>query len=109
MRILQISVFFRNDQPNGFGYTFDLPNLDDVWNTVKTNYDLMWADEPDPKLELIEHLTAQLEEICRRPAPSRTLQDAILALGNVYLLTTKGIMPSDEFNGILIFKNLSLG
>lgn len=108
MRILQISVFYRNNVPSGFGYSFDYqpPTLNHIWETITTQGDAMWADEPGDKTALVELLTQQLEAIAAKPERSRSFADVLLALMNVYVLEKAGVLHSDEYNGIVVAREL---
>lgn len=102
--ILSASFFWRNDKPDGLGFTLGPPGfspeeLTDMFaGAVVRDY----FRESDRALgtHIVEHYLAQLTEIAagskRRPAP---LHEVILAALNIMWLTERGFMPSDEFNG----------
>jgi hypothetical protein len=102
-RILQISVFYKNNLPGGVGLTLGEPfDLDEVMKTITTANDAMWVEAAASNglRALISDLRAQLTGIGQKG--QRSLTDALLAIGNVYLLEKHGHMKIDDWNGLLI-------
>lgn len=106
MRIIQLSVFYRNDRPDGFGFTLlnEDANLDFVWATLKENYTLMWREAvvDGTEADLILGLKSQLEAVIRTKG-TLTMTDPLLymAIGNVWLLIEIGELAEDDFNGLM--------
>lgn len=100
--LMQISAFYRNDQPNGIGITLtnDLP-LDTILLELRTNYDLMWRQSTfeSEQAQLTKDLFGQLEFIGRNKKPLG-MHLALMAIGNIYLLEKIGALEGDEFNGL---------
>jgi hypothetical protein len=107
MRLLSISAFYRNNRPDGFGFSLQnhSADLEFVLTTLKENYSQMWRDAAAEGSEdkLIQDLTLQLSECSRlkgRFLPTDPL--VYIAIGNVWLLVELGELPEDEFNGLLL-------
>lgn len=97
--ILQISAFYMNDQPGGVGITLS-ENCDEVWNAIENSYRQMWVDavEADKERELVGELFAQLNAIGQKD--QATTADALVVLGNVWLLEQNHYLEPDDFNGM---------
>lgn len=98
-KILQISAFWKNDQPGGVGVTLR-ENCDSIWPVIEENYRAMWVEavENDQEAALVHDMFAQLEAVGRKEHP--TDFDSILVLGNVWLLEQNGYIQPDEYNGM---------
>jgi hypothetical protein len=104
-RLVQVSAFYRNDEPDGVGVSlfedFDDPYLDEVFNGIKSNYDKMWrvaVFESDTR-KLIDELKGQLESIGSANKEVSVAKAAIV-IGNVYMLEKLGELVPDEYNGL---------
>lgn len=102
-RLIQISVFFRNDKEGGIGLTLTeaCGDLDFIMETIQTAYNVMWQEayKTGSIPQLIRDLRVQLgiigymkEKLC--------LAQASIVIGNVFLLEHHGYMISDEYNGL---------
>lgn len=104
MRILQLSIFYRNDKTNGFGFTLteDFGDLLGFFSIIKTNYDLMYAEASKEAVvpELLHDLWTQLDQLVR-VKNNFTDVELTIAIGNLYLLQQHGHLTPDEFNGLL--------
>lgn len=106
IHLFQISVFWRNDQPDGIGVTiseeaFTVP-LTDIMDEIMENYWNMWveAENEGNTEELVSDLLAQLRsasEIRQR----LDISDAVWLIGSIWLLERVGRIKSDEYNGCL--------
>jgi hypothetical protein len=61
-KLLLISAFYRNDKPDGLGFSMDLSygDLDGIWNLLTSSYDAMWSDSvyDDETAQLIADLSS---------------------------------------------------
>lgn len=106
MKLMSLSVYYRNDQPDGFGFTLFSEGdcLDFALANLKENYTLMWRQSvlEGTETALVLDLTDQLMQ-CARAKNTLTMTDPLLyiALGNVWLLIEMGALDEDEFNGLV--------
>jgi len=102
-RLLSISAFYRNDEPNGIGITLrdEAGDLTEIFQLLKDSYDAMWEEsENDNETDT---LTADLFEQLQAIGQSKPITDPkkmLLVIGNVYLLERVGALITDEFNGL---------
>ncbi len=102
-KLLQISAFYKNDQPGGIGITLDdgFCDLDEFMKIIEVHYDLMWDEtqKANDLPNLIQMLRDQLAAIADNK-PHYDYAAVSMIVGNVYLLEQHGQMLSDEFNGL---------
>jgi len=102
-KLLAISAFYRNNEPQGIGITIthEVGNLDQVFRLLKDSYDAMWEEsEADDETDtLTADLFAQLQAI-GQSKPCSDPRKMLLVIGNVYLLERVGALITDEFNGM---------
>jgi hypothetical protein len=100
--ILQLSAFYNNDLPGGVGVTLgrDNADLDELMKTISTYNDAMWAEAAaiSSLPELTSDLRSQLNAIGKKAQLGFT--DALLTIGNVYILEKHGRMKTDNWNGL---------
>ena len=106
MNILQVSFFWRNDQPGGIGVTFGPPNFspEDLERMFDGEVSKYFAKNSDLALGsnivgfMFNQLSSIGERIARHEPVSQRL--AVLAALNIQWLTSRGFIPQDEFNGV---------
>lgn len=99
-KLLQASVFYRNDTATGFGFTVD-PN---TWDVIEEHAQCMWRDG------LREYGTADAlaAELMQQLAAMGKLkhrlseEHRLLVMMNIVALALNGYVCSDEFNGLLL-------
>jgi hypothetical protein len=103
-RILQISVFYKNDDPNGFGFSLgeEFGDLDFIYQTTVTQYEIEYREAVHQSSvnALTQDMFRQLDTIGQTKVSS--LEAVLIALGNVYILERYQFLKSDDFNGLLI-------
>jgi hypothetical protein len=105
-RLVQVSAFWKNDQPNGIGITIDesFGNLDDLLTILQASYNAMYEEcrlqgsLPD----LINDLRSQLTEIGLNKPIEDSLDTVCIIIGNIWTLESRGLMVTDEFNGLFL-------
>lgn len=101
----QVSVFYKNDQPNGIGFTLTdaFGPLENVIDTLEQHYEQMYREavQQSELQALIKDLFDQLDYFSR-PEQKKNLQlkDMLIVIGNVMLLQKYGFIKPDEFNGM---------
>ncbi|CAN5534969.1 hypothetical protein BH11PLA2_BH11PLA2_16120 [soil metagenome] len=102
--LISAAAFWRNDKPEGIGVTmrtsddFTAEFMDMMSDTISI-CDRGWDFESD-KHEVASHLLEQLRELAARK-DSLTEEDNWRVIENVYLLEKHGVIPSDEYNGVI--------
>ena len=97
--LISLSVFYKNDQPEGFGFTLtnELADLENVLDVVTTSYRQMWY-ETENKDDLIADLIDQNKDISQHHKENHDGEEKlskddfkviILAIGNVWLFERK--------------------
>jgi hypothetical protein len=105
-KLILLSAYYRNDIPQGLGVTLtDLEgDLDDAFSVLKESYDAMWKEavRDSNSGQLVVDLYEQLNDLIqiRHRRPLR-LKEALLAIGNIYLLEKICELKPDEFNGLM--------
>ena len=104
-KLQAISVFYRNDQPNGIGLTLTdaFGPLERVIDTLADHYELMYREavQRSELRQLIKDLFGQLDHFSSPENKNRLkLKDILLVIGNVILLEKYGFIKADEFNGM---------
>lgn len=107
--LIQFSVMFRNDKPNGFGFglsnvgvpqsgKIDLQGLvDEQLGTYRKAHSMMSKEEDD---ESIKHYLFQCESFGHlRSRVTEIGQQEAMMIGIVLYLTERGAIPNEEFNG----------
>jgi hypothetical protein len=109
MKILQISVFYKNDSPLGFGFTLteDFGDLNLIYDATVESYETEYrqAVHRSSTQALIADMFRQLDTIGRLKLTG--IEAVSIALGNIYILEKYGYLKSDEFNGILTVRQQS--
>lgn len=104
MKIIQASFFWRNDTPDGIGLTFRTPEFtsDELASMFAGETSRQYMRDSDANLgtALVETYLAQLgalaQEAKRGPLP---LPKALIVCLNILWLSSRGLIPQDEFNG----------
>ena len=104
--LFQISVFWRNDQPDGIGVTLthDFGDLDLIFNTISEQWDEMYREAVyhDSTETLVRDLFVQLEQLRHVHRGAIDFQSVGILIGNIYLLEKLGRLPKNDFNGVLL-------
>lgn len=104
-KLIQLSAFWKNDQPGGIALTLtqEFGDLDFAFNTIRTNYEEMYAHAVLTRSVevLIQDMLSQLELFAARKVENMDMEAAFLTIGNVYLLEKLRRIPTDEFNGLM--------
>ena len=105
MSLMQASFFWKNNQPDGIGFSFGPPTfstkeLEMIFEgeTLKT-----FIRKSDESLGhgIVETMINQLEAVAtmRRLGDTVSPRLAVLAALNIIWLSSRGFIPNDEFNG----------
>jgi hypothetical protein len=116
-QIISIGVFYRSNQPDGINYEVNERTCpeQDYLNV----FHIMYRDLPNtlakvkamPNQEGVkEDIMAHLNELTKpmRPAMVTTVGDLGLVMQLVYCAVAYGLIPNDEFNGILVITPKSI-
>lgn len=102
-RLISIAAFWKNDRPEGIGFTItdDAGDLDAILKDLQESWTLMWneAQALDDLPRLVTDMRDQLRGIGQRRG-HLTVKDMLLAIGNIWLLESRGHMVTDEYNGL---------
>lgn len=105
-KLIQLSAFYKNDQPNGVGLTLteEFGDLDLLFSSIRDGWDGMWlrAVHYGSTGALVRSLHEHLDEIGQSGKPIGTLITACRVIGDIYLLERVGELKSDEYNGLLL-------
>lgn len=105
MSLIQASFFWRNNEPNGIGFSFTAPQftpemLEHMFEGPQLKKYLRDSDDALGTKIVSEQLN-QLRAIGLATAAGQEIPmaTAILAALNIIWLTKRGFIPNDEFNG----------
>lgn len=107
MKIIQISVFWKNDQPDGLDFTFGPPSFspEDLAMMFDEKAVKNYMKNSDLALGtgIVKTMFGQLEVIAKAQRQSQevSVKQALLAALNITWLVSRGFMPNDEHNGIM--------
>lgn len=104
MKIVQASFFWRNDAPDGIGLTFRTPEFtsDELASMFASETVRQYLRNSDANLgsdivdTYLSQLAALAKEAKRGPLP---LPKALVVCLNILWLSSRGLIPQDEFNG----------
>lgn len=106
-KILSLSVFWRNDAPDGIGITYAPPGfsseeLDELFRSGQIVKQFFIDSDQALGTDIVATYLAQLGAIGRDKAAGKNTpeQQIILATLNILWLTSRGFIPNDEFNGV---------
>jgi hypothetical protein len=103
-RLVQASFFWKNDKPEGLGFTLGEPEfspaeLEAMFAEHMVKQYFIDSDMAMGTFVVQGYLT-QLEAIATAARQGKaTMQQAILAALNILWLSERGFIPKDEFNG----------
>lgn len=105
-KLVQISVFWRNDEPDGIGVTLtqNFGDLDFILNTIVEQWDEMYREAVyhDSTEKLIQDLLRQLEQLRTVDKQLLDFQAIGILIGSIHLLEKLGRLPKNDFNGVLL-------
>ena len=101
-KIIQASFFWKNDQPDGLGFTLGPSSFspDELTEMFTGDQIAKYMADSDKALGtgVVKTYFAQLEAIVPRKATA-TLPEVVLSALNIMWLVERGFIPNDEFNG----------
>lgn len=100
-KLLQASVFYRNDEPAGFGFTMP----PDMWNVLVDAADAMWMQGRKEiggtaDVQAAEYMQ-QLDILGQHKSTLSDHQRMWIML-NIIALARNGYLPNNDFNGLLL-------
>lgn len=104
-KIVQASFFWRNDCPDGLGFTLQEPAFSSDWLTQTFTGSIIkkFLKDSDESLgtKVVSHYLDQLQSIARESAVGHLNEEKVLlAALNILWLTERGFIPNDEYNGV---------
>lgn len=106
MKILSATFLYKNDEPHGIGLTFSQPGFtpEELAEMFAGETARKYMRDSDTALgtHLVETYIAQVEALAleakQGPLP---MAKALLVALNIMWLTERGLIPNDEFNGVM--------
>jgi hypothetical protein len=108
-KLKQIGAWWKNDKPDGCGYIFDDEQF--VNELARSVAEHTAPGSEWDRLGTAEMLS-QLADIARRNKTNRgntlvetrlSIEDAVVATGNITVLQRRGAIPDDNFNGVVYY------
>lgn len=110
--IVQISFFWKNNEPGGLGFSFCAPSFspEDIQEMFYGEIAQQYMRDSDNALGsmIVESYLAQLKALgqAKMQGKEPTLRQAILAGLNILWLTQRGFMPNDEYNSMQTIRSV---
>lgn len=106
MKIVQLSVYWRNDKDDGLALTFGPAGFtpDELTEMFagKVVKDYFCASDEQLGTAIVETYFAQLAAAAKEArGEPLSMQKALLVALNILWLTDRGFLANDEFNGVL--------
>lgn len=98
--LIQLSVFYRNDTPNGFGVTLtnDFINLKVIESLMTEALDTWERKSGMSRSEFIRETRCQIEDLIPI-AKTNDIHALLILIADIYVLEQLGGMASNEWNG----------